>query len=220
MTTSQIINRLPDELTPEVEEKLLALKEVNQGARDMLVERTLKAATRFAATLTKGQLPLDEIFSIAGMALMRSVKNYRLKKDGSKNARLLTYSKPYLRGEIIKAWRLRDPVDYGANIPDKLSEPEPDVETMRVDSAFSILEIDGPDFDLIHQHERMEMVKPHFDRLSETEQRILTLQFEARLSGVEIAKMLGCTRANIRESRNRALKKIRHALLWEGKFEA
>jgi RNA polymerase sigma factor (sigma-70 family) len=213
MRTIKEINQLPDELTVEEELRLLGIKDKSIEARNTLVERSLKSATRFAHALLKGQIPLDEIFSIAGMALMRAVKNYRLNPTGN-NARLLVYAKPYIRGEIIKAWRLRDPLDYGPDIPDKSSEPEPDLE----DSVMSETS-DGPDFDLIHMHERQKMVKPHFDKLSETERRILILQFEARLNGAEIARMLGCTRANIREARNRALMKIRHALIREGKFD-
>ncbi|MHC4648528.1 MAG: sigma-70 family RNA polymerase sigma factor [Planctomycetota bacterium] len=211
MRTIKEINQLPDELSAEDELKLLQQKDTSAAARDELVERTLKSAIRFASSLTKGRLPLDEVFSIAGMALMRSVQNYVVRdKD---NARLLTYTKPYLRGEIIKAWRLRDPLDYGADIPEKIHEPEPDIEVAIEEEA------EGPDYDLIHQHERWAMVEPLLDRLlSETERRILVLQFEARLNGAEIARMIGCTRANIRESRNRALKKIRLALYREGKI--
>lgn len=213
MRTIKEINRLPDELSADEELTLLRQKDSSIDARNALVERTLKGAIRFAAALAKGRLPLDEIFSIAGMALMRAVRNYKPKDEG-KNARLLTYAKPYLRGEIIKAWRIRDPLNYGELIPDKSLEPEPNLEDSLEDDS------PGPDFDLIHQHERWEMVKPHFDRLSETERRTLILQFDARLTGTEVAHLLGCTRANIREARNRALKKLRHALLWEGKFDA
>jgi RNA polymerase sigma factor (sigma-70 family) len=213
MRTIKQINTLPDELTPEEELTLLKKKDTNVEARNVLVERTLKAAIRFTTALTKGRLQLDEAFSISGMALMRAIEKYKLKAD-RKPVRLLTYAKPYLRSEIARAWRIRDPIDYGALIPNKLSEPEPDLDTVIEDES------PGPDFDLIHQHDRMELLKPHFDRLSETEKRILTLQFESRLSGSAVARMLGCTRANIREARNRALKKLRHALIWEKKFDA
>lgn len=212
MRTIKEINTLPDELTPEEELTLLRRKDKDVEARNTLVERTLKSAIRFTTTMTRGRLPLDEAFSISGMALMQAVEKYKLKED-RKPARLLTYSKPYLRAEIAKAWRIRDPIDYGELIPEKTGEPDPDLENAVEDDE------SGPDFDLIHQHERWEMVKPHLERLSETERRILVLQFDARLNGAEIAKMVGCTRANIREARNRALKKIRHALLWEGKFD-
>jgi RNA polymerase sigma factor (sigma-70 family) len=210
MRTIKEINQLPDELTAEEEIQLLRQRTSDNVARDTLVERNLKSAVRFTAALTKGRLPLDEVVSIAGMALMKAAKNYRVKPEG--NVRLLTYAKPYLRGEINKAWRLRDPLDYGADIPEKTHEPEPDVEFLAEDTS------NGPDYDLIHQHERYAMVKPHLDKLSETERRVLVLQYEARLSGVEIAKLLGCCRANIREARNRGLKKIRNALYREGKL--
>jgi RNA polymerase sigma factor (sigma-70 family) len=210
MRTAKELNQLPDELSPEEELRLLHEKDKCDEACERLVMHTLKAATRFATGLVRGRLPLDEVFSIAGMALMRAVKNYKV--SSKENARLLTYLKPYLLGEIIKAWRLRDPIDYGACIPDKTSGSEEDVE-IAPDN-----EPEGPDFDLIHQHERWAMVEPHLDRLSETERRIITLQFFSRLSGAEIGRMIGCTRANIRESRERALKKIRNALLREKKL--
>jgi RNA polymerase sigma factor (sigma-70 family) len=210
MRTIKEINQLPDELSAEEEIHWLRSRDSSGRAQEYLVEHTLKSAIRFTASLTKGRLPLDEVFSIAGMALTKAVKNYRVASDH--NARLLTYAKPYLKGEINQAWRLRDPLNYGADIPEKTHEPEIDIDTVTEEEAT------GPDFDLIHQHERWEIVKPHLDRLSETERRILILQFDARMSGAEIARMIGCTRANIREARNRALKKIRHALSREKKL--
>lgn len=206
MKTIDELNNLPDELTPEREADLLARKDAEESAAQDLILHTLKAATRFASAVNRGAFPVDELFSLAGTALLAAVRNYRV---GPEPVRLLVYAKPYIRGEINKAWRLRDPIDYGSEIPEK--SPDGGHESLSE-------EVVDPEFDRIHLREQWDLVSPHFYRLSETERRVLVLLYQAELTGAEIGRMIGCTRANIRETRLRALRKLRGALYRERKL--
>lgn len=208
MKTARELNQLPNELT--VEQELDLLREGSQDARDQLLLHTVKAATRYASALVRGKMPLDELFSMASVALLRAIPRYTF-KEGRDPVRLLVYTKPYIRSEIAKAWRFRDPVNFGReDIPEACAMLAFDLEQVQDEGG-------GPDFDLIDLHERWAIVEPHLKKLSETERRVLVLIYESRLSGPEIGRMLGFTRANVREVRNRALKKIRKALYIERK---
>jgi RNA polymerase sigma factor (sigma-70 family) len=204
------INRLPDELSWEDEQKLLRSKTTD--SRDKLLQHTLKSATRFATTVVRGRIPLDEVFSLVSYALLLAIPKYRQRR-GQRAVRLLTYAKAYIRREVAQAWRARSPVNYKSHPPE---------ENLTV--AFSYYEElsetvdEGPDFDQIDLNEKWQLVEPHLKRLSETERRVLILLYDARLSGPEIGRMLGFTRANVREARNRAFRKIRKALYCEGKL--
>jgi len=212
------IESLPDKLSYQEEIELLK-RSVNgcEESRCRLVESTLKDATKLVASITNNTFGMAEAMSIAGAALMRAVRNYRFFGSAKNPTRFFTYARPYLRGEITAAWKLRCPVSYGRHgPPEKVVQEDIPIET--IPDNFDDTDESGPNYDLIHIHERWEMVKPHLNKLSETERRILTLQFFSGLDGVQIGNMLGCTRANVREARNRALKKIRHALIREGKY--
>jgi RNA polymerase sigma factor (sigma-70 family) len=209
MKTARELNQLPNELT--VEQELALLREGSQDARDLLLLHTVKSATRYASALVRGRMPLDELFSMASLALLRAIPKYTFKED-RKPVRLLVYAKPYIRSEIAKAWRFRDPVNFGReDIPEACAILAYDLEQVQDEGG-------GPDFDLIDLHERWAVVEPHLKKLSETEKRVLILLYEARFAGPEIGRMLGFTRANVREVRNRALRKVRKSLYTEGKM--
>lgn len=222
------ISRLPNLLPQEEELRLLKIKDQDEEAFKKLIEHTLKSAVRFLQSLTD-KLPIQELFSCAGMALMKATKNYDVSKATSgHHATLFTYAKPYLKREIVDAWKSREITSYGKNLPEKtlefVSSEVYDDETLyegvptEDSEPETLCTSDGPDFDQIHANERMEAVRRQLSKLSETEYRVLVLQFDAGLSGEEIGKALGCTRSNIREARNRAIKKICNGLLRERKY--
>lgn len=206
MKTAEELNQLPDELTAEQEIELLSRP--GDDSRDELLIHTVKAATRYAAALVRGMIPLDEVFSLASKALLLAIPKYKL-KAGRTPTRLLVYAKPYIKREIAQAWRFREPVDYGRKGPPEDSGTVPfEVDEIRDEGG-------GPDFDQIDVNEKWAMVEPHLKKLSETERRILILLYHARLPGPEIGRMLGFTRENVRQVRLRAFRKIRNALFRE-----
>jgi RNA polymerase sigma factor (sigma-70 family) len=202
MKTLAELNSLPEPLNEATEIKLL--EDRTEENRNALLLANLREGTKFANAVARGMIPIDELFSVAAEAILRAIKNYETQET---HTPLLSYAKSYIRGGVNKAWRSRDVVDYGDDIPEKPLEPWNTME-----------ESIDPDFEAIDTRERMEWVKPHMSKLSETERRVLVLLFEAKLSGAQIGRMLGCTRANIRETRLRALKKIRGGLYREGRL--
>jgi RNA polymerase sigma factor (sigma-70 family) len=202
MKTLTELNALPDPL--EAPEEIRLLSDRSEDNRNTLLLANLREGTRFANAVCRGMIPLDELFSVAAESLLRAIKNYKTQPT---HVPLLSYAKSYIRGGVNQAWRSRDVVDYGDDIPEKPLEPWNTSE-----------ECVDPDFEGIDNRERMEWVKPHLSKLSELERRTLVLLFESKLTGAQIARMVGCTRANVREIRLRALKKIRAGLYREGRL--
>lgn len=208
--TSEELNGMPEPLDPGEEFTLLADKGVE--ARNKLLIHTLKAAARYAAALTRGQLALDELVSLSAVALLKAIEKYdarRHKKTGRTTpTRLIIYSKSFIKHEVSESWRLREPVNYG-----RRDIPEEPVEAIELDTVAA--EGGGPDFERIDLNERLDLIKPHFNKLTELERRVLTLIFESRIPGPEIGRMLGFTRANVHEIKLRGLRKIRNGLMKE-----
>jgi RNA polymerase sigma factor (sigma-70 family) len=202
MKTLAELNTLPEPLCEAEEIRLLADR--TDENRNTLLLANMRDGTKFANAVCRGMIPMDELFSVTAEALLKAIQNYKTQPE---HISLLSYAKSYIRGGVNAAWRSRDVVDYGDEIPEKPLEPWNAIEDY-VD----------PDFDGIDTRERMEWIKPHLDKLSELERRTLVLLFEAKLTGAQIGRMVGCTRANVREIRLRALKKIRAGLYREGRL--
>lgn len=194
---------LPGPLTKDEERKLLAGDKVsNLEIRDRLLVHSLKDAIKYASACCRGLLPSDELMSLCTIALLKAIENYD--PNHASHLGLISFAKAYIRGQLQKAWRDRNPVAYGHEIPDRLAD-----ESLE---AAAEEEFEDPAFDRIHAHERWVWVKPHFNKLSETEQRVLILLFESRFTLAEVGRMLDCTRENVRVTKLRALKKIRNGL--------
>lgn len=200
---------LPEALDETTERELLRLDRSDLEIRNKLLLHTLKDAIKYASSCCRGMLPIDELMSLCSVALIKAIDNYDLKHPSK--LRLMPFAKAYIRGQIQIAWRDRNPVEYGHDIPEQTQNENADIASEERDYA-------DPAFDLIDMHEKMEWVKPHLDKLSETERRVLILRFEGGFSLAEIGQMLSCTRQNILMTQERALKKIRNGLFRERKF--
>lgn len=205
---SNLYESLPEPLTTEEERQLLCADRADNSVRDQLLLHTLKDAIKYAGSCCRGLIPNDELMSLCSVALINAIKNYD--PEHEKQLRLMQFAKPYIRGQLQKTWRERNPVSYGADIPDKVGDEN--IESIPEE------EHEDPDFDGIHVRERWEWVKPHFSKLSETEARVLILLYESRFNMADIGRMLDCTRENVRITKNRALKKIRNGLYRERKL--
>jgi RNA polymerase sigma factor (sigma-70 family) len=173
------------------------------------VEQTLEAATAYVRSVCRDRLPADEQLSIAGMVLMKTVESYDPVKGD-----FITYAKPALRGAVNQAWRDREPVVYGSEIPERTEESEYDQEM-----EDTLLGAADPDWTGIDARERFELLRPFLKRLEEHELRVLILHYNANFSFSLIAEMCRVSRAAVHRTHSLSLRKLRHQLMDSGKYK-
>lgn len=201
---------LPQALPQGEELELFRQDRENPEVRNKLLLHALRDSLKYAATCCEGKIPYDELMSLCTNALIQAIRNYDLQHESGLT--LIQFSKPYIRGEIRRYWKRLNVVNYGTKLP-------ADTSTEQLENVPQF-DYQDPDFEGIHMRERWEWVKPHFDKLSETERRVLVLLFESRFTLAEVGRMLDCTRENIRTTKNRALMKIRKGLYCKRKLFA
>lgn len=218
-TINDVNDTFPEPLTPERERELLTTK-ADEESRNLLLLHNMREAVRYGCAVAHWCLPVCEIVSLAAEALIRSIERYTF-REGQPPKPLINYARACIRGRVVEAWRFRNPVEPGGVVTESLyadqSEDPSEIAMQREDG---LDECANPEFGAIDVRERMEIIQPHFTKLRESEKRILILLYESRLTGADIARMLGCSRANIRETRVRALRKIRQGLMREKKYSS
>lgn len=210
MTNKTTFEGLPDGLPLSEERELLRQDRTQEEVRNKLLLHSLKDGLKYAATCCEGKIGYDELLSLVTIAVLQAIKNYDLSHTA--DLTLIQFAKSYIRGEVKRYWKNLNIVNYGDKIP-------ADTSTETLDS---IRETEIEDFDWtgINVRERWGWVQPHYDKLTETERRVLILIFESRFSLSDIGRMFDCTRENIRTTKLRALMKIRNGLYREKKLLA
>jgi RNA polymerase sigma factor (sigma-70 family) len=166
------------------------------------IEKHLPESLEFVKAVCRNTLPRDEQMSIAGNALMRVIETW----DGARGD-FMRYAKPFLRGAVKQAWRDKEVVSYGDETPDKpdpLNPPEP------LEPAEDFF-----DFDDMTTRERIALLRPYLQRLTEPERRTLVLVYEGGFSFQEIGDMFAVTRSAIQRTHGEALKQLRNWLMEE-----
>lgn len=179
--------------------------------RAKLVEDTLVPATTYVRSVCRDRFPSDEQASIAGMVLMRAVETFNPKQGD-----FLIYAKPALRGAVNQAWRDREPVSYGEEIPERAADEGLSAQ----DLEDSLMGSCDPDWRGIDIRERFEALRPVLKRLEEHELRVLILHYNAGWSFSLIAQRCRVTRSAVQRTHAVALRKIRNLLIDSGKYKA
>ena len=222
---SKLLSTLPQKPIDAETESTLS----KSADKTELVMSAMREACLYMTKCCRAKLPEDEIFSLAYAALTKAAGNF----IAGRGTRFMGYAKPYLRGEISRAWRTMDVVRSASmhesleGIPEKFGNAEiRDSETGYPipDSAVGIVEetlgacfgsVD-PEFELVDLNEKWALIQPIIEKqLNDHEKLVLNLHYKAGLTFVEISKMVvpKVSRERIRQIESTALRKIRNALL-------
>lgn len=177
----------------------------------------MREAWAYARHVCRGKLPDDEIYSLCYTALKKAAKNFEAGR-----IRFFAYSKPYVRGEISRAWRFQDPVKHASLHETEVIQvasytPAPyDNEDRKEGTARKEGFVES-DFQKIVTRERWALVKPVIDEvLSDHEKMVLDLTYSSGFSFQTTGNLLGITRSAVREAHARAIGKVRGALTAKG----
>lgn len=203
----------PEKITPSEEAILLTVifgsgsEEIHAAAREKLVLCSMREGYAYAHYFGRNKFDDGQIVSLAYEALRRAAKNFKL--DGG--CRFFAYSKPYIRGEVFRAFRSDDVVPHMTRVP--LEVPQKENQETGVASS-EHPEIGGSeemDFDKMHWAEQWAKLEPHLASLTKKEQSVIS-DFREGLNFREMGDKRGVSRAAMQSTFVRALGKLRKAM--------
>lgn len=199
----------PPTVSPAREAELLTQRE-SEDARNELMMSLMKDAVNYGGSCCEWRISHGEITSFCWIAMSKALGNFDPKLY---RGNFFRYAKSYIRAEIRREWRARNPVEYGGRIPEAnpTSGDEEHIDVLPEPPVS--MGVTEPEMDLIHLHERWELVRPLLATLTESERRVLVLREESGFTLAQIGNMMGCTMQNVRLTWLRALRKVRCKLM-------
>lgn len=220
-TTSNhdIFAGLPTEKLSPAQEAICAV----ERDYDRLILHNLREAVLYTGRCCRGAIEPGELLSLCYAALRKSAPRFR-----SGGITFLAYSKADLRGEISRHWKSQDCV-RNSYFHESADEPtirrtslisgaeEGETFTAAWEGADVLEEnYSEPEWGAIEMRERMALIRPIMDSvLNERERTVVQLTYESGFSFEQIAGLMvpRVCREAIRMTHERALRKVRNALL-------
>ena len=200
-------NLFPEPLSSEEERKILErLKQGDDEARNLLIERNLRLVAHVAKKYSNSNVDQDDLISIGTIGLIKGINSF----DVDKGSRLSTYVSRCIDNEILM--HLRATKKLGAEVA--LNEPIGKDKDDNVVTLEEVLEADvrGVDeiidlkFKIKKLYEKIKTV------LKDREKMIIELRFG--LNGTkpktqnEIAQMIGISRSYVSRIETKAIGKL------------
>ena len=200
-------NSFPQPLT-EKEEKyyLNRLKEGDENAKGILVERNLRLVAHIVKKYTHTNKEVDDLISIGTVGLIKAIDSF----DSTKGTRLATYASRCIENEILMLIRNNKKTKSEVFLQDPIGVDKEGNE-------ISLIDILSSDEDPISEVvESRIQVKKLYDKINSTlkdrERRIILMRYGLNngkpKTQREIAKILGISRSYVSRIEKRALKKL------------
>lgn len=156
----------------------------------------MRDAFFYASHVCKGKLEDDDVYDLCYSALCEAAKNFRPKHG----TRFMAYAKAFIRGHISRMWKTKDTV-RNASMHETGEAGLEELPEQSID----------PEFEQIDIRERMALVQPLINRLTEQERIIIDLHFRAGYSFCHIGKLLAprISRSAVQQTAAHALSKLR-----------
>jgi RNA polymerase sigma factor (sigma-70 family) len=215
-----LLRGLPKKQLTLEEEQLLALKIQKSQKRDVesineLAMHAMREAFYYGLACARALGP-EEVFSLCYTALRASAGNF---KPG--RVRFFAYSKPYVRGEICKAFESLKVVRNGitqALGPEYINSsfeaedqnPTECQTVVRFDKKLDVVEADTEG---VMAREEWKLILPVLQtKLSEKERMVLELRYQSGFNFRQIGDLLSVSRSDTQATHERAINKVRCAL--------
>ena len=200
-------NLFPEPLSNmEEEEYLKKMKNGDEDARNILIERNLRLVAHISKKYAQTNIEQDDLISIGTIGLIKGINSF----DSSKNIRLATYAAKCIENEILMHLRGRKKI----NSEVYLNEP---IGKDKDDNEITLLEVLENDEKSIEEEIDLkirikQLYKKMKDVLKLREKTILELRFglggKKPKTQREIAKMMGISRSYVSRIETKAIGKL------------
>jgi RNA polymerase sporulation-specific sigma factor len=178
-------------------------------ARNVLIESNLRLVAHIMKKYYTAGSDQEDLISIGTIGLIKGISTF----DGSKGARLATYSARCVENEILMYFRSLRKTSQDVSLSDY-------IETGTDGAALSFMDVVSEDSDLLETlstKERVQQVRQAVaDHLSDQERQVILMRYG--LGGLrpsrqrEVAQQLGISRSYVSRIEKKALSKLRRAL--------
>jgi len=209
------VNSFPQPLSPEEERHYLKLlKEGDENARNILIERNLRLVAHIVKKYNSTVDDSDDLISIGTIGLIKAIATF----NQEKGTRLATYAARCIENEILMHIRSSKKIQSEISLQDPIGVDREGNEIALIDvignESESVVEMVELKMQVKRLYNKMKVV------LRNREKLVLELRY-GLLNGTsktqrEIAKMLGISRSYVSRIEKKAIKKLGKELKSEG----
>ncbi len=197
---------LPQPLTKEEENELIARMQEDERAKNMLIERNLRLVVYIARKFENTGIYVEDLISIGTIGLIKAINTFK----PDKNIKLATYASRCIENEILMYLRKNQ------NQRSEVSIDEP----LNVDwdgNELLLSDILGTESDVIYRGIEDEVDRKlltlALSKLSEREQQIIRLRFglgaKEEKTQKEVADLLGISQSYISRLEKRIINRLK-----------
>lgn len=200
-------NLFPEPLSSEEEkEALLKLKDGNEEARNLLIERNLRLVAHIAKKYANTNVDQDDLISIGTIGLIKGINSF----DVEKGARLSTYVSRCIDNEILMHLRATKKISAEVYLNEPIGKDKDDnvvtLQEVLENDERSIEEVVDLKMKIKKLYEKMKIV------LKDREKTILELRFgldgNKPKTQNEIAEAMGISRSYVSRIETKAIGKL------------
>ncbi|MBE6890789.1 MAG: sigma-70 family RNA polymerase sigma factor [Ruminococcaceae bacterium] len=189
-------------------EYILKMREGDQSARAVLIERNLRLVAHIAKKYYQTNADQDDLISIGSIGLIKAVDSFK----SDKQTRLATYAARCIENEILMYFRSRKKLQNDVSINEEI-DCDKDGNSL---SLMDIISEEGNILDSIYGKVRTErLISAIKTELEDREKEIILLRYglsEPALTQRETAERLGISRSYVSRIEKKALEKLRASL--------
>lgn len=190
----------------EAEERafLTELKNGNEDARNILIERNLRLVAHVVRKYESSGEDMEDLISIGTIGLIKAIKTY----NDDRGVRLATYAARCIENEVLMHLRNIKKVKQEVSIYEPIGYDKEGNEI----SLLDVLTVDNEIIDLVETKLQEEKVREKINTLSCRERQVIEMRY-GLFDGLketqrEIARKLGISRSYVSRIEKRALKKL------------
>lgn len=209
------VNSFPQPLNPDEEQHYIKLlKEGNEEARNILIERNLRLVAHIVKKYNSTVGDSDDLISIGTIGLIKAIATF----NHEKGTRLATYAARCIENEILMQIRSSKKIQSEVSLQDPIGVD-------REGNEIALIDVIGNEGESVVEEVELKMqVKRLYNKmkvvLKNREKVVLELRY-GLLNGTsktqrEIAKMLGISRSYVSRIEKKAIKKLGKELKSEG----
>ncbi|OPZ94307.1 MAG: RNA polymerase sigma-28 factor precursor [Firmicutes bacterium ADurb.Bin419] len=200
-------NSFPQPLSPDEEQHYIKLlKEGNEEARNILIERNLRLVAHIVKKYNTTVGDSDDLISIGTIGLIKAIATF----NHEKGTRLATYAARCIENEILMQIRSSKKIQSEVSLQDPIGVD-------REGNEIALIDVIGNEAESVVEEVELKMqVKRLYNKmkvaLKSREKIVLELRY-GLLNGTsktqrEIAKMLGISRSYVSRIEKKAIKKL------------